>query len=431
MWALVDCDNFFCSCERVFRPDLIGRPVVVLSNNDGCVIARSSEAKVMGIKMGLPYYQMLEKYPCSGITAFSSNYKLYGDLSARVMSILRTEAPDMYQYSIDEAFLDLSGMDGINLKEWGEGLSKKIKKWTGIPVSIGIAPSKTLAKMASKFAKKFPGYHKCCMISTEEQRRKALKLFEVGDVWGIGRRISRSLAYAGVNTAWDFAEKSRGWVKNRYHVTGERTWLELNGYSVIGIDELEGTTKKSIMTSRSFPEMLTTIEEMDPHVANYAARCALKLRNQKSVCAMISVFVQSNYFREDLPQYSTSASYIFTNPTNTTTEIVEAATKVLKHIFQEGIYYKRAGVMVSDISSGTVIQPDLFEYDVVKSKKYRSISEAMDEINRRLGADTVILAAQQYPKKDDSGKNVKFTQAIKRDLKSPDYSTSLSSFTIN
>lgn len=430
MWALVDCDNFFCSCERVFRPDLNGRPVVVLSNNDGCVIARSAEAKAMGIKMGLPYYQMLEKYLHSGITAFSSNYKLYGDLSARVMSILRSEAPNMYQYSIDEAFLDLSGMDSIDLKKWGEALTKKIKKWTGVPVSIGIAPSKTLAKMASKFAKKYPGYHKCCMISTEEQRRKALKLFEVDDVWGIGRRISRSLAYAGVNTAWDFAEKSRGWIKSRYHVPGERTWLELNGYNVIGIDEMEGTTKKSIMTSRSFPGMLTTIEDIEPHVANYAARCALKLRKQKSVCAMLTVFIQSNYFREDLPQYSTSASYIFTNPTNTTTEIVEAATKILKYIFCEGIHYKRAGVMVSDISSGTVIQPDLFEYDVVKSKKYRSISEAMDEINRRLGADTVILAAQQYPKKDEKGKNVKFSQAIKRDLKSPDYSTSLSSFKI-
>lgn len=429
MWALVDCDNFFCSCERVFRPDLNGRPVVVLSNNDGCVIARSSEAKALGIKMGLPYYQMLEKYPCSGITAFSSNYKLYGDLSARVMSILRSEVPDMYQYSIDEAFLDLSGMN-INLKEWGEELSKKIKQWTGIPVSVGIAPSKTLAKMASKFAKKYPGYQKCCMISSEEQRRKALKLFEVGDVWGIGRRISRSLAYAGVNTAWDFAEKSRGWIKSRYHVPGERTWLELNGYSVIGIDEMEGTTKKSIMTSRSFPGMLLSLEEIEPHVANYAARCALKLRKQKSVCAMLSVFVQSNYFREDLPQYSHSASYIFTNPTNTTTEIVEAATKLLKHIFRNGIHYKRAGVMVSDISSGTVIQPDLFEFDADKSKKYRSISEAMDEINRRLGADTVILAAQQYSKKDETGKNVKFTQAIKRDLKSPDYSTSLSSFRI-
>lgn len=429
-WALVDCDNFFCSCERVFRPDLNGKPVVVLSNNDGCVVARSSEAKAMGIKMGLPYYQMLQQFPYSGITAFSSNYRLYGDLSARVMAILRDNAPFMYQYSIDEAFLDLSGMGNIELKEWGESLAKKIRMWTGIPVSIGIAQSKTLAKVASKYAKKYSGYNKCCLISTEAQRRKALQLLEIGDVWGIGRRITRSLAYAGVNTAWDFAEKSRGWIKSRYHVPGERTWLELNGYSVIGIDEMEGTTKKSIMTSRSFPGMLTTIEDVEPHIANYAARCAAKLRKQESVCAMLSVFIQSNYFREDLPQYSSNASYVFTTPTNTTNEIVSAAIAVMKHIYRNGIHYKRAGVMVSDISSEKAIQPDLFEFDPDRSKKYRSISEAMDEINRRLGADTLILASQQYSKKDEFGKNVKFTEAIKRDLKSPDYSTSLSSFIV-
>lgn len=430
MWALVDCDNFFCSCERVFRPDLNGKPVVVLSNNDGCVIARSAEAKQMGIRMGLPYYQMLEQYPNSGITAFSSNYKLYGDLSARVMAILREDAPSMYQYSIDEAFLDLSGMGSLDLKEWGERLAKKIRKWTGIPVSIGIASTKTLAKVASKYAKKYSGYNKCCVISNEEQRRKALRLFDAGDVWGIGSRINRSLETFGIRTAWDFAERPRSWVKNRYHIPGERTWLELNGYSVLGVDEMEGTTKKSIMTSRSFPGMLTTIDEIKPHVANYAARCAAKLRRQKSACAMLFVFIQSNFFREDLPQYSVNASYIFTTPTNTTNEIVAAAVKVLEHIFKEGIHYKRAGVMVSDISSGVVIQPDLFNFDPERSKKFRSISEAMDLINQRLGADTIILASQQYSKKDETGRPVRFTDAIKRDLKSPDYSTSLTAFTI-
>lgn len=430
MWALVDCDNFFCSCERVFRPDLNGKPVVVLSNNDGCVVARSREAKAMGIKMGLPYYQMLELYPNSGITAFSSNYKLYGDLSARIMAILRDDAPNVHQYSIDEAFLDLEGIDESSLKEWGEMLAAKIRRWTGVPVSIGIAKTKTLAKVASKFAKNHRGYNKCCFIRTDEQRMKALKLFEVCDVWGIGRRIGKSLAISGIKTAWDFSQKSRQWVKTKYHLPAERTWMELNGYSVIGIDEMEGRTKKSIMTSRSFPEMLTSIEEIKPHVANHAARCAAKLRKQKSSCSLLTVFIQANYFREDLPYYSNSASYYFSTPSFTTTEIVTAALDVLQTIFKPGIHYKRAGVMVSDISSGEMIQPDLFDYDQEKSTKYRSISEAMDEINRRLGADTLILAAQQYPQKDEKGKSVKFAHAIKRAMKSPDYTTSLDSFIV-
>lgn len=430
MWALVDCDNFFCSCERVFRPDLDGKPVVVLSNNDGCVVARSKEAKSMGIPEGMPYYQMLEKYPCSGITAFSSNYKLYGDLSARVMAILREDSPFMFQYSIDEAFLDLKGMDETCLKEWGENLAMKVRKWTGVPVSIGIAKTKTLAKMASKFAKKFPGYNKCCYIRTDEQRMKALRLFDVCDVWGIGRRIGKSLAVSGVMTAWEFSQRSRSWVKGKYHLPAERTWLELNGYSVIGTDEMEGRAKQSIMTSRSFPEMLISLDEIKPHVANYAARCAAKLRKQKSSCRMLMIFVQANYFREDLPYYSNSASYYFSTPTFTTSELVTAALHVLESIYKPGIHYKRAGVMVSDISSGQVIQPDLFDFDPEKSRKYRSVSEAIDEINSRLGADTMMLASQQYKRKDDKGKSVKFSHAIKRDLKSPDYSTSLDAFKV-
>lgn len=429
MWALVDCDNFFCSCERVFRPDLEGKPIVVLSNNDGCVVARSRESKAMGVDMCLPYYQLLQQYPNSGITAFSSNYTLYGDMSARVMAVLRDEAPEVLQYSIDEAFLDLSGMDHIDLKAWGERVAAKVRRWTGIPVSLGIAPTKTLAKVASRFAKKYPGYNKCCLIATEEQREKALRLFDVRDVWGIGRRISKSLAYFGINTAWDFTMRTRSWVRSKYHVTGERTWAELRGEDVIGVDGME-TTKKSIMTSRSFPDMITSPEAIRTHVANYAARCSLKLRRQKSVCAMVTVFIQSNFFREDLSQYSNSASYIFSTPTNSTIEIVGAAGRVLESIFRKGIHYKRAGVMVSCLSPSYAVQADLFEFNPELSRKYKSLSEAIDEINLRLGVDTVILASQQYPDKDENGKNVKFSHAIRRDLKSPDYSTRLGDFKV-
>ena len=427
MWGLVDCDSFFCSCERVFRPDLNNKPVVVLSNNDGCVVARSREAKSIGVRMGIPYYQMLQQFPSSGITAFSSNYKLYGDMSARVMATLREEAPRLHQYSIDEAFLDLDGMQSYNLKKWGEDLVAKVLKWTGIPVTIGIAPTKTLAKMAARFGKNYPGYNKCCLIDTEAKRHTALQLFPAEDVWGIGRRIARQLNYYGVLTAWDFTKKSRSWVKAKFHVPAERTWLELRGYNAIPIDEMDARNKQTIVTSRSFPGMITNLEELRTHVANYAARCALKLRKQNSVCALVTVFLQSNFFREDLPQYSNSAGFIFSTPVNSTQEIVTAALKVLPDIYKTGIHYKRAGVMVTNITSANAIQPDLFEFNPELNAKYRNISDAIDYINRQMGTDTIILASQQYSKKDDTtGKNVNFSNAIKRDLLSPNFSGSFS-----
>ena len=431
MWGLVDCDNFFCSCERVFRPELNKKPVVVLSNNDGCVVAISREAKAIGVKMGIPYYQMLEQFPNSGIIAFSSNYKLYADLSARVMAVLREEVPRLHQYSIDEAFLNLGGLAEKNLKEFGERLARKVIKWTGIPVTLGIAPSKTLAKVAVRFGKTYPGYHKCCLIATEEQRKKALQLFDVKDVWGIGRRIAGKLYKNGVMTAADFTRMSRSKVKASFHVPGERTWLELQGYDVIGIDEMDTRTKQSIVTSRSFPGMISDFEELKTHVANYASRCAMKLRRQNTVCAMVTVFIQSNFFRKDLPQYSNSASYVYSTPTNATTEIVKAAEKALEKVFKPGIEYKRGGVMVSEITSASAIQLDLFEYNALLSKKYQTISEAADEINATLGTDTIILASQQYFQRDTQGKSVKFSHAIKRALLSPDYSTSIDAFRIN
>lgn len=430
MVGLIDCDNFFCSCERVFRPDLANKPIVVLSNNDGCVVARSKEVKAMGIRDCMPYYQLLEQYPNAGIVAFSSNYTLYGDMSARIMAILRESVPDVIQYSIDEAFLDLRGMEHMDLKSWGEALCRKVLKCTGMPVSLGIAPTKTLAKMASKYAKKYPAYNKCCVIGNDEQREKALKLFPVGDVWGIGRRITRTLEYFGIQTAYDFTQKPKSWIRSKFHVTGERTWAELRGESVIDVDGLDGVEKKTIVTSRSFPGMLSDIADVRSHVANYAARCALKLRRQNSVCSLVTVFIQSNHFREDLEQYDNSASYSFMTATNTTTEIVNVALRILDTIFHKGIYYKRAGIMVSGISSANAVQPDLFTFDPERRKKYQDISTAVDTINRRIGADTVVLGAQQYREKGEDGKSIKFVNAIRRAMKSPDYSTRLGAFVV-
>ncbi|MCH5214400.1 MAG: Y-family DNA polymerase [Muribaculaceae bacterium] len=429
MYALVDCDNFFCSCERVFRPDLEGVPLVVLSNNDGCVVARSREAKALGVPMGLPFYQMKERFPNSGIVPFSSNYVLYADMSARVMATLRQEAPSVYQYSIDEAFLDLSGMERFDLHAWGEALAAKVRRWTGIPVSIGIARSKTLAKVAARFAKKYDGYHKCCVISSDEQREKALQLTEIGDIWGIGRRHARSLKSYGIYTAYDFTKRPRNWVKKNYHVPGERTYLELLGRDVLPFESMD-RKKQSIVTSRTFPGMYSTIEGLTPHVANYAARCALKLRKQQSVCGMLTVFARTNPFREDLPQYHGAAAHIFTTSTANTGEIVEAALRCLRELFRPGFQYKKAGVMVERITSAEAVQPDLFEFDPERRGKLDAIARTMDKINAKLGNDTLILAAQQYPEKEEKGKSKKFSDAIKRDMKSPDYSTSLDEFEV-
>lgn len=430
MVGLIDCDNFFCSCERVFRPDLARTPLVVLSNNDGCVVARSKEVKAMGIPDCIPYYQLKEQYPNAGIVAFSSNYALYGDMSARIMAILREEAPDVIQYSIDEAFLDLTGMDHMDLHAWGQNLCKKVLKCTGMPVSLGIAPTNTLAKMASKYAKKYPAYNKCCLIGTEEQREKALKLFPVGDVWGIGRRIARNLEYINVRTAYDFSALTKDYVRRRFHVTGERTWKELNGESAITVDALDSATKKTIVTSRSFPCMINDIADLRCNIANYAARCAMKLRKQNSVCSMVTAFIQSNHFREDLIQCDCSGSFSFTTSTNSTNEIVSAATGILEAIYRKGIYYKRAGIMVSGITPSESIQPDLFYYNPERSKKFNDLSAALDKINGRMGADAVVLGAQQYREKGEDGKSIKFVNAIRRAMKSPEYSTRLGAFVV-
>lgn len=430
MTGLIDCDNFFCSCERVFRPDLAHTPIVVLSNNDGCVVARSAEVKAMGIREGMPYHELQRDYPDAGIVAFSSNYSLYADMSRRVISILREEVPEVMQYSIDEAFIELDGIRESDLKAWGEALTRRVRQCTGMPVSLGIAPTKTLAKIASRYAKKFDGYRKCCLVSTEEQRTKALRLCPIRSVWGIGRHIARSLESIGVRTALDYALLPQSLVRHRFHVTGERTWSELNGNPVIDICGLDGRTKKSILTSRSFPGMITELCDLRSHVANYAARCAAKLRDQGSVCSILSVFLRSNHFREDLEQYDSEASIIFANPTSTTPELVQGAMQVLDGLYRKGIYYKRAGVMVSGLIPGYASQPDLFTYDPESAEKLRGVSEAMDHINSLMGADTIVLGAQQYRKTDSSGKSVKFVNAIRRALKSPDYSTSLDSFRI-
>ena len=276
MYGIVDCDNCYVSCERVFRPDLNGKAVVVLSNNDGCVVARSNEAKKMGIKAGTPYFQLAQQFPNEKIAVFSSNYELYGELTGRIVEIIKQEAPAYFRYSIDECFIyfpenmsEELRVKSEELKLWGENLHQRIKKSVGMPVSIGLGPTKTLAKLASHFAKKYPGYRHCCMIDTDEKRVKALKLYPIEDVWGIGRRYAAKLQALGVQTAYDFAQHHGDWVRNIFNnIVIYRTWQELNGIDSVPNEEM--AKKKSICTSRSFNGMVSDFETLKTHVTNYA-----------------------------------------------------------------------------------------------------------------------------------------------------------------
>ena len=422
MYGIIDCDNCYVSCERVFRPDLKDKPVVVLSNNDGCVVARSNEAKKMGIKAGTPYFQLAEQFPNQKIVVFSSNYELYGELTSRVVSIIRKEAPAYFRYSIDECFVYLDGMEHLDLKAWGEDLHKIIKQRVGMPVSIGLAPNKTLAKMASHFAKKYQGYRHCCMIDSDEKRIKALKLYPIDEVWGIGRRYAARLEALGVKTAYDFAEHNQSWVRATFNnIVIERTWRELNGEDCVPNEEM--AKKKSICTSRSFNGMITDIDGLRTHVSNYAARCAEKLRKQGSVASIIGVFINTNAFREDLPQYWNFLEKRLITPTSSTIEIVKTANELLGQLYRQGYHYKKAGVIVMGIGPNSPIQQDLFDTNAEQFEKMKRLDAVIDRINKVNGTETIVLGSQQYTQKDGKGKANVFANAIKHDFKSKNPTT--------
>ena len=415
MYGIIDCDNCHVSCERVFRPDLRDKPVVVLSNNDGCVVARSNEAKKMGIKAGTPYFQLAEQFPNQKIAVFSSNYELYGELTGRVVSIIRKEAPAYFRYSIDECFVYLDGMEHLNLKAWGEELHKKIKRNVGMPVSIGLAPNKTLAKMASHFAKKYQGYRHCCMIDTDEKRIKTMKLYPIDEVWGIGRRYAANLEALGVKTAYDFAEHNQTWVKATFNnIVIERTWRELNGEDCVPNEEM--AKKKSICTSRSINGMITDLDGLRTHVSNYAARCAEKLRQQGTVASIVGVFLNTNTFREDLPQYWNFQEMRLLTPSSSTVTIVKVANKDLQKLYRQGYHYKKAGVIVMGIGPNSPIQHDLFDTNAEQFEKMKRLDAVIDRINKVNGTETIVLGSQQYTQKDGKGKANVFANAIKHDF---------------
>jgi DNA polymerase V len=413
MIALADCNNFYCSCERVFRPDLVGKPVVVLSNNDGCIIARSEEAKALGYKMGDPFYQMKEKLEAEGVAIFSSNYTLYGSLSNRVMSMLSHYSPQLDQYSIDESFFEVdksiaaaffqenqsSEKTDSLLHRYGARISSDVLRAVGIPISIGIAETKTLAKIGSKFAKKYKGYQGCCLIDTEERRHKALSLFPIEDVWGIGRQIARKLDYMGIRTAAQLADQKESWVRCHFNITTVRTWKELNGENCISIEELP--QKKSICTSRSFAdEGIIDKNVMEEAVANFAVRCTEKLRRQGSVCQGVTVFAWTSRFNDHVQEYTIHDSLVLPIATDAQDEIVGAALTILRARYPKSVSdrpdisfrFKKAGVILWQISPSTPREQDLF--DPINRERQKALMAAIDAINHKNGYGTIRQAIQ-------------------------------------
>ncbi len=378
MYALIDCNNFYVSCERVFNPSLLNKPVVVLSNNDGCVISRSNEAKQLGIPMGAPAFENEHIFKRNNVQVYSANFALYGDMSRRVMSILSNYSPAQEIYSIDECFLDLSGMN-TNLIEYGLKIREQVGKWTGIPISIGIAPTKSLAKAANRIAKKFPQLGGVHLIDNDELRIKALKWLPVEDVWGIGRRYSKRLSEMGIKTAYDFTQLPAPTVRSMMTIVGERLQKDLKGIPSIEMEEPE--LKQAIATTRTFEKKYFTFIEIKERIVAFTSMSAEKLRKQNSLCTGMVVFIETSRFEKPSSFYSKHDKIKLPFPTNSTIELIEFAVESLKRIFKTGYGYKRAGVMLYNFVQSDELQPSLFENSNPKHKK---LMEVIDKLNEKL-----------------------------------------------
>ena len=424
MYALADCNNFFVSCERVFRPDLWDKPVLVLSGNDGCVVSRSNEVKALGIKMGVPLYQIRDLVEKHHIACFSSNFSLYGDLSARVMSLLRNHTTRFEQYSIDEGFITLDHVSPAERKTYCENLVREIYQGTGIPVSMGIAPSKTLCKVASKYAKKYPGYRGACMIDTDEKRLKALAGFEVGDVWGVGRQTAAKLAALGITTALQFAEMSESRVQSLLHKPGLLTWRELHGIDCIDTSEL--VSKQSITTSRTFANPITTLPLMEQQLANFCDACARKLRVQQSLCSQLIVFAHTSRFRTDIEQCQIVQTVNLSVPTSDTRELLSYMLNAFRPMFRAGVQFKKAGVIFSRIvPEGSRFIGTLF--DERDRTRDAALQRTIDKIRDKAGRNAILLATQLPVLSQSIGTSKEqAAQVYKSDHQSPHYTTDLS-----
>ena len=416
MFALIDCNNFYASCERVFRPDLIGKPIVVLSNNDGCVIARSNEAKTLGVPMGALAFEYESFFIQNGIHVFSANFALYGDMSHRVMTILQEYSPECEIYSIDEAFLNLNGFKHYNLQEYGLEIQKRVRKSTGIPISVGIAPTKALAKLANRIAKKYPiRTTNSYLMHSEEQRIKALKWLKIEDIWGIGRKHSIKLREVGVKTAYDFTLLNDSWVKRNFSIVELRLKHDLMGVQTLKIEDVK--PKKNIATTRSFERNLTELKDIKERITTFAVSCSEKLRQQHSVCTSIMVFIRTNYHREELEQYQNNIILKLPFPTNSSIELAKFANQALELIFKPNFAYKKAGVIIMGFKPEDEIQLSLFENS---NPKHHFLMKTIDQINNSLGQQKIKLASQDLKK----------MWKMKQARLSPRYTTKLSDIII-
>lgn len=396
MFALVDCNNFYASCERVFDPSLEHRPVVVMSNNDGCVIARSNEAKALGVEMGVPVFEIEPFLRKHDVAVFSSNYALYGDMSQRVMNTLSTFTPELEVYSIDEAFLGLHGFSHFNLHEYAAAIKRVTGKNTGIPVSVGIGPTKTLAKAANHFAKRVPENRGIYVVGSEEQRVAAFKELPIRKVWGIGRSYEKMLVAGGITTAYDFTLRPASWVKTKMSIVGVRTQMELQGVPCNEL-EIEPEPNKAVCTARSFGRMQTEFQTIAEAVSAFAARCALKLRMQHTCASIIMVFIHTNQHREDLLQYAQNRVIKLPVASNSDFELCRYAKAALKEIFKAGYHYKKAGVVLSGIVPEANVQTSLF--DIVDRERQAKALQSMDDLNAVYGRDKVRIGAQGFERK--------------------------------
>ncbi len=387
MFALADCNNFYVSCERVFRPDLNHTPVVILSNNDGCIIARSEEAKALGLKMGEPVFRRKQLIRKHQVQVFSSNYPLYGDLSQRVMDTLRQEVPHVEVYSIDEAFLELTNFPG-DLNKWAEKLIRKVWRNTGIPVSVGIGPTKTLAKIASKAAKQGTGSFVIC---NNRHRDCLIRNTAIEKVWGIGRQYHKLLSTHHIHTAFDFTRVDDLWLRQKMKVMGLRIKKELLGESCIPLERM-ASQKKAIATTRAFGKKTNELRLLREAVATYAARCAEKLRKQRSTASLLTVFIHTDPFNPNEPPYNQSKSLPLPIATNSTKELIHYALMLLDIIFKAGYLYKKAGVIVDGLEPEQHRQLGL--YDTTDREKEGALTRTIDELNHRMGRDRIRIAIQ-------------------------------------
>ena len=391
MFALVDCNNFYASCERVFQPQWEGKPIVILSNNDGCVIARSNEAKALGITMGAPAFQYQKQFKQQGVKVFSSNYPLYGDMSSRVMSILERYTPNIEIYSIDEAFLQFRGFGLFNIQEEGKKMRKQVHQWTGIPISVGIAPSKALAKIANKIAKKFASKTKgVYSIDTEDKRIKALKWTKIGDVWGVGRKHRVRLEAMGVESAWQFTLLHDNWIRKQMSVLGLRLKKDLLGIPAIQLEEIQ-LSKRVIATTRSFEDTLSCFSDLEERISTFASNCAEKMRKQQSSCNVLLVFIRSDPYKKNTLPYQNSCTLSLPYATDSSIMLSKYAVLGLRKIFKEGVVYKKAGVMIMDLVPTAKRQLSLFENT---STKHVTLMQSLDQIHKRFGPNQIKLANQ-------------------------------------